>query len=895
MDRDSYWETDLLEIPRDLHPSGAVGAGLSLSVEVIEDTPGFDKIRVQWSALIDRTPAHIFQTYEWQRLWWEHFGRRRKLHIVLFRHEGILVGIAPFFLNASDFLGVTISRNLYLLGSGVNHPVSEGVLDGYTPSDYLDIIALPEFEKSVARTLLKHLSEIEDSYDRILFNELPEDNILMREVVPQLERLGWQSEICRGEICPRLVVPDSLEAFKHSLSSKVRYQLSQTRRAVTERGMFSLETVQSQEELDRSFSEFVRLHQRRWNRIGYPGSFANDHFRMFLHDVTRAFLERGWLWFRLARSNGRCVAVECAFKFKDVMYDYLKAFDDKSPEAKRRPGRALLLFLVEEAIRDKMRVVDFLRGGEKYKFELTSDAQFNWRVVAVPPLKKEKQWSLARRAIVFFSHVHRRILKGLILLRVYIKEWGVSRFAPSYLFFLWNRSRRPLEPKYLEDRSLLPRAISELKMGQVLDLKVITDPSKFLALRNEWNHVVEACPTSIFQTFDWQSVWWKYFGEGLHLHIITFRKNGRLVGIAPLYLDVSSLFGVKLYRRLRFMGGGVEDRTSQWDLAQFGPSDYLDIIAIPEFQEEVARGFLGYLRREAWLDGTELENIPPSSLLVKVLVPMLKREGHPYKLVQDHVCPRITLPGSLEEYLRGRSAKFRYQLTQTRKAASTLGLFSIETVQSAGDLQKALAELIRLHQLRWNRIGYPGVFADPRFQDFQEEISQRFLENGWLWFKTVRTNGSYIAARMGFRFKNSISDYIAGFDDRSPGAKRRPGYALLLSMIEDAIQEKREVFDLLRGYETYKFDFTSEIPTNWKIVVWNPHTKGSVRVRLYRVVQYLEFLIRKVIFEGVMFKVHYREHGFPKFLLRYIAYRWKKLSEKVIIDLKMAGLLPNDH
>jgi CelD/BcsL family acetyltransferase involved in cellulose biosynthesis len=892
---DSYWETYLLQTSRDLHPSGAVGTEHSLLVEVIEDTLGFDKIRDQWSALIERTSAHIFQTYEWQRLWWEHFGRHRSLHIVLFRHEGVLVGIAPFFLYAPSFLGVTISRDLYLLGSGVDNPGFEGVLDGYTPSDYLDIIALPEFEKSVARTLLKHLGEIGDLYDKILLNELPEDSILMREVVPRLGRSGWKAEICRGAICPRLIVPDSLEAFKHSLDSKVRYQLSQTRRAVTERGMFSLEVVQSREELDRSFSEFVRLHQRRWSRIGYPGSFANDSFRVFLHDVTKAFLTRGWLWFRTARSNGRCVAVECAFKFKDVMYDYLKAFDDKSPEAKHRPGRALLLFLIEEAIRDKVRVVDFLRGGEKYKLELTPHAQFNWRVVAVHPLEKEKQRSLAHRAIVFFSHLHRRTMKGSILLRVYVKEWGVSRFAPYYVLFLWKRLRRSPVPKYSVDTSQLPRTISELKMEQTLELEVITDSSRFLALHNEWNHLVEVCPTSIFQTFDWQWVWWKYFGEGLHLHIITFRKNGRLIGIAPLYLGVASLFGIKLYRRLRFMGGGVEDSSAQWDLAQFGPSDYLDIIAIPEAKEEVARGFLGYLRKEAWLDGTELENIPPESLLVKALVPMLKQEGHPYKLVQDHVCPRITLPASLEEYLRGRSAKFRYQLSQTRKAASTLGLFSIETVQSTRDLQKALAELVRLHQLRWNRIGYPGVFADLRFRSFQEEISQRFLENGWLWFKTVRTSGSCIAARMGFRFKNSICDYIAGFDDRVPEAKRRPGYALLLSMIEDAIEEKKQVFDLLRGYETYKFDFTSEIPTNWKIVVWNPLSWRTPRVRLYHVVQYLEFLIRKVIFEGVMFKVHYREHGFPKFLFRYIAFRWKKLSEKVINDLKMAKLLPDDH
>jgi CelD/BcsL family acetyltransferase involved in cellulose biosynthesis len=428
-----------------------------------------------------------------------------------------------------------------------------------------------------------------------------------------------------------------------------------------------------------------------------------------------------------------------------------------------------------------------------------------------------------------------------------------------------------------------------------LDLQVVTDVSSFLSLRDEWDRLVDASPASIFQTFDWQWLWWKYFGDRLHLHIIVFRHKGKLVGLAPLYLDVYSVFGVKLHCRLRFLGGGVEDRRSQWDLAQFGPSDYLDVFALPEFQAEVANSFLAYVRKETWLDEAELENIPHNSLLVKELIPLVKREGHPYKYVQDHVCPRITLPATLEEYLRTRSAKFRYQLSQTRKAATTQGLFSIKPVESTSDLHEALLELIRLHQMRWNRIGYPGMFADIRFRRFQEEVTARFLERGWLWFKTVHTNGSCIAARLGFKFKDSISDYVAGFDDQSPGAKRRPGFALILSMMEDALQHKMCAIDLLRGYETYKFEFTDEILNDWKIVIPNPASARALRARLYRATHYLEFLLRKMLFEWSMFKVHFREHRFPKFLVRYVAFRVKKLSEKIVNELKMAKLIPDDH
>jgi CelD/BcsL family acetyltransferase involved in cellulose biosynthesis len=421
-----------------------------LSVEVVNDTQAFDRLVDEWSSLVERATAHIFQTYEWQRLWWKHFGAQRRLHIVLFREDGSLVGIAPFFLDTSKVLGLNVSHNLCLLGSDVIHESSDSTFGEYSPSDYLDLIALPGFEKSVTAALLRHLAVTKDLFDKIVLKELREDSILMRFLVPQLDGTGWSPRISKGDICPMLNVPGTLDEFKRSLHSKVRYQLFQTRRAVTEQGLFSLEAVRSQDDLDRSFSEFVTLHQRRWNRLGYPGSFANERYREFLHDATRAFLERGWLWFRTARNDGRCIAAQCAFKFKNYMYDYLKAFDHESPEAKRRPGRALLLSLIEESIQEKIRVVDFLRGAEKYKFELTPDAQFNWQVVVRNPNRTGGLGLQVRRLLSVLKLLRRNLTKETVLVRVHAKEWGFPGFAAPYAAFMWKRVNDSIKSKHLK-------------------------------------------------------------------------------------------------------------------------------------------------------------------------------------------------------------------------------------------------------------------------------------------------------------------------------------------------------------------------------------------------------------------------------------------------------------
>jgi len=120
--------------------------------------------------------------------------------------------------------------------------------------------------------------------------------------------------------------------------------------------------------LIRDLMNFVRLHQQRWNSQGLPGAFIDNRFTLFLKDTTEAFLQNDWLNFTSIYSNENCLAVECAFKFNNYYYDYLKAFDDLSPLSKYRPGRALLLFLIEEAVNNKINVVDMLRGSEPYKF-----------------------------------------------------------------------------------------------------------------------------------------------------------------------------------------------------------------------------------------------------------------------------------------------------------------------------------------------------------------------------------------------------------------------------------------------------------------------------------------------------------------------------------------------
>lgn len=414
-------------------------------------------------------------------------------------------------------------------------------------------------------------------------------------------------------------------------------------------------------------------------------------------------------------------------------------------------------------------------------------------------------------------------------------------------------------------------------------VKVVRDVYEFASYAVQWNRLVEACPVTIYQTFEWQFLWWKHFGKNRRrsLHILVFHDERRLVGIMPLFVEAASFGKLRLCNKLQLLGCGVPDKRFSPTLEE-GPSDYLDGIVHPDYESEVARAFVDYLRQHHVLyDEIELRNIAPKSFLSRHVVPLLHTLDIRCNIVPSDICPQINVPASAEEFIESVHPNMRRRLRQVRKAAASAGGQSIEKPDSQDALVQTFHDLVHLHQQRWNHLGYPGLFADRRFENFAEELTKEFWERGVLWVKSIRMGGVCIAARLGFKFKDRIYDYLSGFDDRPMFAKRRAGLALLLSMVEDAIESGIPIVDLLRGNEEYKFELTSAFNQNQTVVATNRMSMWKVRFLLYRGLHSLELAGRRFTREWLIMRIHYREHGAWSFLFRHIARFWERLLKKI--------------
>ncbi|HET9129777.1 MAG TPA: GNAT family N-acetyltransferase, partial [Terriglobia bacterium] len=454
--------------------------------------------------------------------------------------------------------------------------------------------------------------------------------------------------------------------------------------------------------------------------------------------------------------------------------------------------------MLQHALRHNFTAINLIGHQDEYKLNLANEQREHWDITVSAPsdtmplrskIYRTQQWLLSSRN------------KGRHTVVQPIAEAGKQvRYGIRRVIGTTSPLLKPLPD--LKTDSM------ERSVDTNIQVVVVESIPQFHALGQEWKDLVDKVPVRVFQSFDWQWLWWKHFGEGLQLHILTLRRDGLLVGIVPFYREDITVAGIVVYRRLKLLGSGVR-HIGTGMMEESGPSDYLDFILAPDHARECIQAALHYLREHPGLyDEIVLDNVPPESSIMQMLVPYLAECGTPARIKESDTCPCLPVPASVDDYLGGLESAVANRLRQAEKTFANKPPYSIETVSNSS-LKSAFHDLVILHQKRWNKLGFQGLFSAAPFHQFQHEFILSLSAQGKLWFKAIQFSGVRVATRLGFVFKGRLYDYLSGFDNTAPGANRRPGLALLMCMIRDAEAMKLSFVDLLRGDEPYKLQMTS--------------------------------------------------------------------------------------
>jgi CelD/BcsL family acetyltransferase involved in cellulose biosynthesis len=334
-----------------------------------------------------------------------------------------------------------------------------------------------------------------------------------------------------------------------------------------------------------------------------------------------------------------------------------------------------------------------------------------------------------------------------------------------------------------------------------MQIKVFRDLSDLNSLAQEWNHLLTSSASAVpFLRHEYLTTWWQTLGGGewkrAELYVVTARQDdGALAGIAPLFF--------------------TENRVGIPSLMLLGSaeiSDYLDVIArvtdLPVFLEALLAHLAGP-NAPAW-QLLDWYNILDSSPTLPAMAEAARKRN--WAMTQEALqhCPYIQLPGDWETYLANQvDKKQRHEIRRKMRRIEELNAHSDPhhppvrwyIVQDEAGLETEIEAFLQLMTNNPDK----ALFLTGMMRTQMRTTILTAFKAGWLQLSFLVVNGEKAAGYLNFDDENHIWVYNSGLDFRF--REYSPGWVLLGYLLQWANENKRAVFDFMRGDEEYKYKF----------------------------------------------------------------------------------------
>jgi CelD/BcsL family acetyltransferase involved in cellulose biosynthesis len=290
-----------------------------------------DPLREDWTRLAAAS-GNVFATWEWNELWWRHYGRGRKLRVAVARRDDV-DAIVPLFVWSERPL-----RIMRLIGHG--------------HGDLLGPICRHDDVNTAEHALRRALEA--DQHDVFIGDWVAGDRDWART-------LGGR--VVRKTGYPILRFANgSWDEFLASQSQRFRKTLRNSRNRL-ERAHEVIYRCADSASLDRDLDTAFHLHRARFRT--HSCFFCGEH-EPFQRDFAALALERGWLRVMLLELDGEPVSFEYGFLFQNAYFAYQGGRDPVW--ARHSVGFLAEIESMRRAFAEGAAEYRFLGGEEGYKY-----------------------------------------------------------------------------------------------------------------------------------------------------------------------------------------------------------------------------------------------------------------------------------------------------------------------------------------------------------------------------------------------------------------------------------------------------------------------------------------------------------------------------------------------
>ncbi len=332
-----------------------------LSSQVLDSFADAEPLRSGWDELVLRAGADVYQTFDWCRLWWRHYGAGRQLQLLLYFRGEELVGLVPAFIETL-WLGPIRVRAAKLVGTDFtlnlcNLPVLANVLSLVV-------------SHSIRHFFGKHHCDV------VLFGPLSGPTARLDELVmaSENEKESGIAESVQtlGNSCNTYFqMPDTFAQYLKDIGKQQRGNFN---RGVTQfcgAHKVSFDVVSEGDKVNSEFEGFCRLHASQWGAEGKLGHFGDwPNAQSFNRDLICTLGKKGMVRFHRILANDHVVSSQYTFAYGGTNYWRLPA-RVSGPEWDRFSlGRIGLLKMIESSMSEGQQTIEAGRGHYTYKVQL---------------------------------------------------------------------------------------------------------------------------------------------------------------------------------------------------------------------------------------------------------------------------------------------------------------------------------------------------------------------------------------------------------------------------------------------------------------------------------------------------------------------------------------------
>jgi CelD/BcsL family acetyltransferase involved in cellulose biosynthesis len=312
---------------------------------------------------------------------------------------------------------------------------------------------------------------------------------------------------------------------------------------------------------------------------------------------------------------------------------------------------------------------------------------------------------------------------------------------------------------------------------------ILTSIAEVEAIEADWRALQASIGNDVFTDYDWFHIWWRTIGNvnGRMLHIITARKEDKLVGLLPLAVIIRKGFRV-------LQATGAE-------------AFYMcDILAE---DEKLAEQLWRYARKSPHYDFAHLRDVYPHSLGKTVLSRFAKCSD-----INKAYSLRLKWKNS-DEWIASLSKKSRSNRRNTIKLLERIGPVEHHICQTL-PLAEGIIEGMVHYKNQWcNEHGMQGMFDQPNILDYHRQLAQTHAKHGTLALSWLTCGNDILSYHVMYIYKKTVHSYVLATNPA--WSEHSPGHLENQFAISWAIDNGYSVFDLMHGDFAYKKRLTDTV------------------------------------------------------------------------------------